>query len=90
MIQRASTSEGTPGSHCFHDRRLRLGQIIAADLIPFILNVLWRYFEAVEYDTFEWVVRFNNRRLLEPIGNISPAEAEEPYYDMLDDTPMAA
>jgi transposase InsO family protein len=33
---------------------------------------------------------FNHRRLLEPIGNIPPAEAEERYYAMLDDTPMAA
>jgi len=33
---------------------------------------------------------FNNRRLLAPIGNIPPAEAEERYYAMLDDTPMAA
>jgi putative transposase len=24
---------------------------------------------------------FNNRRLLEPIGNIPPAEAETAYYD---------
>jgi len=28
--------------------------------------------------------------LLEPIGNIPPAEAEERYYAMLDDVPMAA
>ena len=27
---------------------------------------------------------FNNRRLLEPIGNIPPAEAEERYYAMLE------
>lgn len=33
---------------------------------------------------------FNNRPLLEPIGNIPPAEAEERYYAMLDDTRMAA
>lgn len=33
---------------------------------------------------------FNNRRLLEPFGNIPPAEAEERYYPMLDETPMAA
>ena len=33
---------------------------------------------------------FNNRRLLAPIGNIPQAEAEERYYAMLDDTPMAA
>jgi putative transposase len=29
--------------------------------------------EAVEFATFEWVDWFNNRRLLEPIGNIPPA-----------------
>ena len=37
-----------------------------------------------------WVDWFNNRRLLEPIGNIPPAEAEERYYAMLDETRMAA
>lgn len=31
-----------------------------------------------------------NRRLLEPIGNIPPAEAEERYYAMLDQPAMAA
>ena len=40
----------------------------------------WPSFEAVEYATLEWVDWFNNRRLLEPIGNIPPAEAEEQYY----------
>jgi transposase InsO family protein len=40
----------------------------------------WRSFEAVEFATLEWVDWFNNRRLLEPIGNIPPAEAEERYY----------
>jgi hypothetical protein len=33
---------------------------------------------------------FNNRRLLEPIGNIPPAEAKERYYDMLRKPAMAA
>ena len=37
----------------------------------------WRSFEAVEYATLEWVDWFNHRRLLEPIGNIPPAEAED-------------
>jgi transposase InsO family protein len=36
----------------------------------------WRSFGAVEYATLEWIAWFNNRRLLEPIGNIPPAEAE--------------
>ena len=40
----------------------------------------WRSFEAVEYATLEWVDWFNHRRLLEPIGNIPPAEAEDQYY----------
>ena len=43
----------------------------------------WRNFEAVEYATLEWVDWFNNRRLLEPIGNIPPAEAEANFYACL-------
>jgi len=50
----------------------------------------WRSFEAVEFATLEWVDWFNNRRLLEPIGNIPPAEAEERYYAMLEEPAMAA
>jgi transposase InsO family protein len=50
----------------------------------------WRSFEAVEFATLEWVDWFNHRRLLEPIGNIPPAEAEDRYYAMLEQTPMAA
>ena len=50
----------------------------------------WRSFEAVEFATLEWVDWFNHRRLLEPIGNIPPAEAEERYYAMLDEPAMAA
>jgi putative transposase len=43
----------------------------------------WRSMEAVEFATIQWVDWFNNRRLLEPIGNIPPAEAEENYYRVL-------
>ena len=50
----------------------------------------WRNFEAVEFATLEWVDWFNNRRLLEPIGNIPPAEAEQRYYAMLEQAAMAA
>ena len=50
----------------------------------------WRSFEAVELATLNWVDWFNNRRLLEPIGNIPPAEAEERYYAMLRAPAMAA
>src|ERR1700710_2394580 len=34
----------------------------------------WKSLEAVEFATLEWVDWFNHRRLLEPIGNIPPAE----------------
>jgi len=50
----------------------------------------WRSFEAVEFATLEWVDWFNNRRILESIGNIPPAEAEERYYAMLQQPAMAA
>jgi putative transposase len=33
---------------------------------------------------------FNNRRLLEPIGNILPAEAEARYYAQLEEQATAA
>ena len=50
----------------------------------------WRSCEAVEFATLEWVDGFNNRRLLEPIGNIPPAEAEANDYAALDQPPIAA
>jgi putative transposase len=50
----------------------------------------WRSLEAVEFATLEWVDWFNYRRLLEPIGNMPPAEAEARYYASLDELAMAA
>lgn len=50
----------------------------------------WRSYEAVEYATLEWVDWFNNRRLLEPIGSIPPAEAEANFYAGLETEAMAA
>jgi transposase InsO family protein len=41
------------------------------------------------FATLEWVDWFNNQRLLEPSGNIPPAEAEERYYAMLEQPAMA-
>ena len=40
----------------------------------------WKHLEAVEFGTLEWVDWFNNRRLLEPIGEIPPVEFEQAYY----------
>jgi len=50
----------------------------------------WRNAEAVEFATLEWVDWFNNRRLLEPIGNIPPAEAEARCYAQANERAMAA
>jgi putative transposase len=49
----------------------------------------WRHLEAVEYATLEWVDWFNHRRLLEPIGNVPPAEFEASYHQSTGQLPMA-
>jgi len=50
----------------------------------------WKSAQAVEWETLKWVDWFNNRRLLEPIGNIPPAEAEERYYAQIADLDKVA
>ena len=50
----------------------------------------WRNLDAVEFATLEWVDWFNNRRLLEPIGNIPPVELETAYYQSLQAQAMVA
>ena len=49
----------------------------------------WPSFDAVKYATLEWVDRFNNRRLTEPIGDILPAEAEANVFAALERSNMA-
>ena len=50
----------------------------------------WRNLEAVEFATLEWVHWFNHHRLLEPIGNIPPAELENAYPQPIQESAMAA
>lgn len=50
----------------------------------------WKNLEAVELATLTWVDWFNHKRLLEPIGNIPPAEAEANYHRQKAALPMAA
>lgn len=50
----------------------------------------WRSFEAVEFATLEWVDWFNTRRLLEPIGNVPPAEVEACYFTQAAGQALAA
>ena len=41
----------------------------------------WRCLDDVEYATLEWVDWFNNRRILGPLGYVSPSEYEAAYYE---------
>lgn len=50
----------------------------------------WRNMQDLEMATLGWVDWFNNRRLLGPIGNIPPAEAEENFYALRDMRDMVA
>ena len=50
----------------------------------------WKNIEDVEYATLEWVDWFNNRRLLEPIGDMPPAEYEMMYYQQSEESAMVA
>ena len=50
----------------------------------------WRSFEAVKFATLEWVDWFNTRRLLEPIGNVPPVEAEARYFARAEVQALAA
>lgn len=44
----------------------------------------WKNSDAVEFFVLEWVDWFNNRRLLEPIGNIPPVECEKEHYNAME------
>ena len=50
----------------------------------------WKNHQAVEFATLAWVDWFNNRRLLEPIGNIPPVELEQMYYQDQESKAMVA
>ena len=50
----------------------------------------WRNVEHVEFATLEWVDWFNNRRLLEPIGNIPPVEFEQLHSHQQETQAMVA
>ena len=60
---------------------------------PFKAEVIYRQFRrsvrAVELDTLQWVDWFEIRRLLKPIGSISPAEAKAACYAALEAMPFA-
>ena len=50
----------------------------------------WRNLQDVELATLAWVDWFNHKRLLGPIGDIPPAEAEANYHQQTRELAMAA
>ena len=50
----------------------------------------WRSVDDVDYATLTWVDWFNNRRLLEPLGYVPPAEFEAACYRSNRSQAMAA
>ena len=50
----------------------------------------WKSMREVEWETLKWVDWYNNRRLLGPIGYVTPAEAEEAFYANLNTLDMVA
>lgn len=50
----------------------------------------WKNRSEVELATLTWVDWYNNRRLLERLGHIPPAEAEKAYYASIGNTAVAA
>jgi putative transposase len=82
-------SFGSIGDSCDNELAETIDGLYQAEVI--LKRGPWRSFADVEVATQEWVDWFNRRRMLEPIGNIQPAKAEENYYAAaMDDFPMAA
>ena len=82
---RPRAGQAGPGGQCPRRNRQRPLQSRADPSVR-----PWRSFEAVEFATLEWVDWFNNRRLLEPIGNLPPAEVEARYHAQIAGQAMAA
>lgn len=101
-VRRAETDEGLrPGLTTGERKRLKLlerenRELLAESVIGlYKADVIrheepWKGLDDVEYATLEWVDWFNNKRLLEPIGNIPPAEAEARYHTQARAHAMAA
>ena len=88
MHRQSAPSVSSVGGSCDTALAETINRLFKAEIIH--IRGPWRSFEAVEYTTLEWGDGFNNRRLLEPIGNIPPAGAEANYFAALERSDMAA
>jgi transposase InsO family protein len=50
----------------------------------------WRHIDAVEFATLKWVHWYNTKRILEPLGYVSPVDFENAYYERQSSQAMAA
>ena len=84
----AVTSVGSKGNSYDNAMAEAFNSLFKAELIrnkgPF------KSIEGLEIAVAEYIDWFNHRRLLEPIGNVPPAEAEMTYYAELETRAVAA
>lgn len=80
-------SVGSVGDSCDNASAETINELHKAEVIH--RRGPWRNFEAVEFATLTRLDWFNNRRLLESIGNIPPAEAGERCCAMLEEQAVA-
>ncbi len=50
----------------------------------------WKSKDQVEWETRKWVDWFNTKRRLEPLGYITPQQAEDEHYQSLKTDDIAA
>ncbi|GHC28344.1 hypothetical protein GCM10008094_20210 [Aidingimonas halophila] len=83
---------GRTPSHCLHYYDNALAETVIGLFKTEVIRQRgpWPHLEAVEFATLEWIVWFNHRRLLEPIGNMPPAEREALYYEQQGQAKQAA
>ena len=74
-------SVGSRGDSCDNALAETINGLYKAELIN--SRASWKTKESLELATLEWVSWFNHHRLLEPIGYIPPAEAEQNYHRQL-------
>jgi putative transposase len=67
-------SVGSVGDACDHALAETINDLYKTEVIR--RRKSWHSIDQVEMETLKWVDWFNHRRLLEPIGNVPPAEAE--------------
>ena len=83
-----SPSVGTKGDSYDNAMAETLNGLYKAEVIH--RRSSWQTIEQVELETLDWVHWYNNHRLMEPLGYVSPAEYEMMYYEQEEGSAVAA